>query len=134
LPLLANNGAGTECILVAEDQGNVRDMVSEMLRARGYSVLTASDGLKALEISGSHSGPIQLLLTDIVMPGLNGKSLYEKVKASRKDIKVLFMSGYTNNLLGGEIQPSPGVDFIQKPFTLDKLLVKLRGVLDSTPS
>ena len=106
-------------------------MVAEMLRANGYAVLAAADGVKALELSEGYSGRIDLLLTDMIMPGLNGKALYDKIKASRPDINVLFMSGYTNNLISSDLKPGSDLGFIQKPFTSDKLEFKLRSIFSA---
>ena len=121
---------GRETILVVEDEPGVRDLVCDTLRAQGYVVRTADDGVAALQISGRHNGPIHLLLTDIVMPFMSGLDLAERLAPQRPDMKVMYMSGYTDNavVLGGATEQ--GGTFLQKPFALDHLCRMVRAALD----
>jgi two-component system, cell cycle sensor histidine kinase and response regulator CckA len=125
---------GTETILFVEDEENVRELVSEYLKARGYTVLEAGDGLAALELSAKHSGAIQLLITDVVMPKLSGRELATRVSAKRKDLKVLYISGYTDDSVFRHGVLEGGMSFLQKPFNLKALAEKVREVLDGVPA
>lgn len=122
---------GNEVILLAEDEDAVRAVASAMLRKQGYQVLESSHGTAALEAAAKHSGEIHLLLSDVVMPGMNGKELFHKLQAGRPKIKVIFMSGYTSAALTQESFAEPGMNFLQKPFHSVQLLSKIRQVLDS---
>ena len=122
-------GEGSETILVAEDSEMLRDLVAECLRVRGYNVLTAANGLLALETHERYNGPIHLLLTDIVMPELGGIQLAERFKRLRPEMKVIFMSGYSDKAPTSPITIG-AVTFIDKPFSPQRLLQKVREVLD----
>jgi PAS domain S-box-containing protein len=121
---------GTETILVVEDEAALRDILRECLEAGGYRVLEAADGLAALKLAESQAGPIDLLVTDVVMPGMGGSEIARQLAAQRPDLKVLYMSGYTDDavvlhgVLGAE------VPFLEKPFTAASLARKIREVLD----
>jgi two-component system cell cycle sensor histidine kinase/response regulator CckA len=120
---------GTETILIAEDSELVRQLTREMLEVRGYQVLEASNGEAALRVCQAHSGPIHLILSDVVMPGMTGRQLAEQVVQLRPDMKVLLMSGYTDEITkAGFLQP--GLHFIEKPFTSNSLALKIREMLD----
>lgn len=127
----ASAPGGVETVLVVEDDELVRDLVCEVLRRSGYVVLGACHGAEALHVAELHSGPIHLLLTDVVMPGMGGAELAERLARARPGIKVLYMSGYTDDealrrgVMGGRKA------FIQKPFRAAALAVKVREVLDS---
>src|SRR5206468_11573592 len=108
---------GGETILFVEDEPVVRKMISAILSKKGYSVLEASDGLEALLLSKQHQGPIQLLLTDVTMPGMNGAQLAETLASLRPDTRVLFISGHTVGWIEHEGKLDPGMEFLQKPFT-----------------
>jgi PAS domain S-box-containing protein len=125
---------GTETILFVEDEENVRELVSEYLKARGYTVLEAGDGIAALELAEQHSGSIQLLITDVVMPKLSGRELATRVLAKRKDVKVLYISGYTDDSVFRHGVLEGGMSFLQKPFNLKSLAEKVREVLDGVPA
>ena len=128
---MSGNGLqGSETILVVEDQEQVRAMACTMLKRFGYDVLEAADAESALQMEASHSGPIHLLVTDVVMPGMNGKELYDRLLEMGKGIKVLFMSGYTTNSIVHHGVLDEGVDFIQKPFSLADFMSKVRQVLE----
>jgi two-component system cell cycle sensor histidine kinase/response regulator CckA len=114
-----------------EDQAAVADITREMLVRAGYQVLVAGDPMRALEISAGYQGPIQLLLTDVVMPRMNGERLQQAIRAQRPDIAVLYMSGYTDDALACHGVLRPGVHLLEKPFTRERLLEKVREVLES---
>ena len=118
---------GKETILVVEDSEQVLEITKAILTRQNYRVLSAENSMKGLEILEKEPGRIHLLLTDVILPDLNGKELYEKAKEIRKDIRVLFMSGYTNNIISVN---NEGKDhFIQKPFTRKELITKLANLL-----
>jgi signal transduction histidine kinase len=120
---------GSETILAVEDQAEVRRIVGESLARSGYSVLEASSGEQALALMKDHPGPIQLLLTDVVMPGMNGKALANRVEKLRPGTKVLFMSGYPNDEQA--FLPDCNLSYLQKPFTPGDLVAKVREILDN---
>lgn len=122
---------GQETVLVVEDEEAVRELAREILENKGYAVLEARHGVEALLISDRHNGPIHLLLTDVIMPQLNGRGLAQRLTSLRSDIKVLYMSGYTTKDLISHGMLDPGVAFLQKPFTPDALALKVRQVLDA---
>jgi CheY-like chemotaxis protein len=122
---------GSETILVVEDDEPVGKMAERMLGGYGYRVLTARNGTEALEISGSYSGPVHLLLTDVVMPDMTGLDLAEQLKSRFPEIKVLYMSGYTDNVIADHGVLEKDVNFIQKPFSREGLGGKVREVLDN---
>jgi PAS domain S-box-containing protein len=121
---------GDETILVVEDNDEVREVTVRILSRQGYRVLEASQGLDAFLISAEHDGPIHLLLTDVVMPKMSGRELAETLMSIRPRIKVLYMSGYTDNAIVHHGVLETGMDFIQKPFAVDVLARKVREVLD----
>jgi PAS domain S-box-containing protein len=129
-PADAQPSRGTETLLVAEDEVSVRRLVMRVLESRGYAVLEARDGREALEIAAAHSGPIDLLVTDVVMPGMNGRELAKLLSSQRPDMRALFLSGYTDHAIVRDGQLEPGLAFLQKPFTPDALARKVRQVLD----
>lgn len=116
---------GTETILVAEDEQIVRAVVREMLEERGYTVLEAGSGVEALHVVAGHDGPIDLLLTDLVMPDMGGRELAAAMVAAHSECRVVFMSGYA------DATPEPGVTFLEKPFTHESLAHTVRHVLDT---
>ena len=122
---------GSETILLVEDNQQVRDIVQYILERQGYSVLIAKDGMETLKLLESHKNTVDLLLTDVVMPEMNGRELYAKVAAKYPALKVLYMSGYTNNVIAHHGVLDEGVQFIQKPFTAQALGVKVRKVFDT---
>ncbi|MFN0181834.1 MAG: ATP-binding protein [Gemmatimonadales bacterium] len=122
--------AGTETILLAEDEEAVRSMIRKILSAAGYTVLEARHGSDALLVSREFLGPIDLLLTDVVMPEMNGLKLARSLAADRPDTAVIFMSGYTRDEVDRKGLSEPGVTFIPKPFTANELATLIRSVLD----
>ena len=121
---------GTETVLLVEDEPSFRALARELLEMLGYSVLESEDVSDALRIAERHTGAIHLLITDVVMPRMNGRTLAKTVQGFRPDIKVLFMSGYTDNVIIHEGILDPGTPFLQKSFTPSKLARKVREVLD----
>jgi PAS domain S-box-containing protein len=117
-----------ETILLAEDEGSVRKFLAATLRSQGYNVVEAADGELALEAS-RRLAKIDLLLSDVVMPNMNGGKLAEAIKSAHPDIKVLFMSGYTKEILPPGAASTPDIRFLQKPFTQVELLAKIRDIL-----
>ncbi len=128
---LSRNQDGNETILIAEDNEQVRKLAEIILENNGYSVLAAEDGEAAMEILQTSGGGIDLLLTDLLMPGMNGRDLFLNAKKIYKSIKVIYMSGYTDDIISPEQDLEPGVYFIQKPFTINLLIDKVREALDS---
>jgi len=122
---------GSETVLVAEDEEAVRNLIRRVLVAHGYAVLAAGDGQEALRLANTHDGPIHLLLTDVVMPNMNGRQLAERVVSARRKTKVLYLSGYTDDAIVRHGVLEPGIAFLQKPFTPQGLARKLREVLDA---
>ncbi len=120
---------GSETILIAEDDLQVRQLACSVLARRGYTVLEAENGRAALNAADRHRGPIHLLLTDVVMPGINGRELYEKLTTTHPQVKVLFMSGYTENVVAHRGVLDEDVEFIQKPFNNYSLARKVKEVL-----
>ncbi len=121
---------GTETILLVEDQEEVRGLAVGVLTDLGYKVHGFADPQKTVEFCGSFDGSIDLLLTDVIMPGESGKVLGERLQKLYPSIKVLFMSGYTDNSIAKHGVLDEGVNFLQKPFTVHELAQKVRSVLD----
>jgi signal transduction histidine kinase/two-component SAPR family response regulator len=121
---------GTETIVVVEDDAGVRDLVVNILKRYGYTVLDAAGGSEGLKIMEAHHGPLHLLLTDIVMPLINGVALFEKAAQISPGLKVLYMSGYTDDVILRSGAVTQGAPFIQKPFALMDLVFKIREILD----
>ena len=121
---------GSETVLVAEDEGAVRTIVRLTLQGRGYRVLEAADGGEALRVATTHDGPIHLLLTDVVMPEIDGQELSERIRAICPDLKVVFLSGYTDDEVIRRGVLRAEAHFMQKPFTPAALAEKVRAVLD----
>jgi nitrogen-specific signal transduction histidine kinase/CheY-like chemotaxis protein len=121
---------GSETILVVEDEAGVRSMVCEALMSHGYKVLEATGATQALMISRQHKDPIHLLLTDVVLPGTDGKRLALRLSALHSETKVLYMSGYTDDAIVRHGIMEGSMPFLQKPFGPNALLVKVREVLE----
>ena len=122
---------GHENILLVEDDDGVRDIAGRILRRSGYQVLEARDGAEALQISQDFQGTIHLVLTDLVMPGLNGRQLVLRLASLRPGIKVVFMSGYTEEGIIDQEAFGTGVVFIQKPFEAHVLTRKIWELLNN---
>jgi CheY-like chemotaxis protein len=125
---------GSETILVLEDEARVRKLVCEVLAARGYHVLEAVRGEEAIRMATEHQGRIHLLLTDVVMPEMSGPQALEQIRARQPNMKVLFMSGYTDEAMVHHGIPDSGAPFLQKPFLPETLARKVREVLASQAS
>jgi PAS domain S-box-containing protein len=121
---------GSETILLVEDENAVRDMAQVVLQRHGYTVLAASDATQALRIARDNVGRIDLVLTDVVMPGMSGPQLVEQLRGERPDLPALFMSGYTSDSVLRDDVATGEAFFLQKPFTTGVLAAKLRQVLD----
>ena len=121
---------GTETILLVEDDEMVRKLVNKVLDNEGYRLLEAANGVAALSICAQYEEPIHLLLTDVVMPEMSGRELANRLAAVRPELKVLYMSGYTDDVIVHHGVLDEGTEFIQKPFTPDVLARKIREVLD----
>jgi CheY-like chemotaxis protein len=124
---------GRETILLAEDEQIVRELIREILESCGYHVLVAENGREALLKSDSHPGRIPLLITDVVMPGMGGPALAERLLQSRPEVRVLYMSGYTDDFIAHDGLLDVDVPFIQKPFAADDLTQKVRTILGEAP-
>jgi DNA-binding response OmpR family regulator len=123
--------AGGETVLLVEDARRVRAVVREILEMSGHQVLEAQDGADALRISADHPGPIHLMITDVVMPGMGGRELAQRLARLRPETKVLYMSGYTSDAAVRQGVLGAGLPFLAKPFAPDALLAKVREVLDT---
>ncbi len=121
---------GTETILVVEDEAQVRGLLRQILSSSGYAVIEASDGAAATRLAADHQGPIHLLVTDVIMPGMGGRLVAERIRQQRADVRVLFLSGYTDDAVVRHGVSQDGVNFLQKPFTPAMLTRKVRDVLD----
>src|SRR5262249_13301131 len=122
---------GGETLLLVEDEPLVRELAHEILVDQGYRVLEAGSGQEALRICDSHRGAIDLMVTDVIMPGMNGREVYEHLVRRRPRLKVLYMSGYTQSAIVHRGVLEPGTAFVQKPFTIPTFLDSVREVLDS---
>ncbi|HEY9595833.1 MAG TPA: PAS domain S-box protein [Spirochaetia bacterium] len=125
---------GRERILLVEDDEEVRGLVTLVLRNHGYTVLAAADGEEALRIARADRSRIDLLITDIVMPGMGGRALVETLRVERPDVKVAFMSGYTNDMVAYQDVVREGLELIEKPVDPPELLRRIRGLLDGRAS
>jgi len=123
---------GTETILLVEDQDEVRRIAREALARHGYTVVEASSGEEALALVEKHDGSIQLVLTDVVMPGMDGRELAKQIALHHQGVRILCMSGYADAAVGSDGVLVPGLAFLQKPFTPTSLLQKVREVLDAS--
>jgi two-component system cell cycle sensor histidine kinase/response regulator CckA len=122
---------GTETILLVEDEVGVRDLARHVLLGCGYTVLEASTGEKAIQIAVEHREPIRLLVTDVVMPEVGGRIVAEQVIACHPEVRVLYLSGYTDDAVIRHGVLREGVNFLQKPFSPVALAVRVREVLDA---
>jgi PAS domain S-box-containing protein len=123
---------GNETLLLVEDELAILKLTARIIEQQGYVVLMANTPDEALRLAREHRGPIHLLLTDVVMPGMNGRELSERLKALHPNLKFMFMSGYTANVIARQGILEQGVHFIQKPFSMADLAVKIREALDTS--
>ncbi len=122
---------GSETILLVEDEESLRKLADMFLRDSGYHVLTAADGAQALQVARQYAGPIHLLLTDVVMPGINGRVLAERLAPSQPGMRILYVSGYTDSFIAGHGVLEAGAHLLHKPFTEESLTRKVRELLDA---
>jgi CheY-like chemotaxis protein len=120
---------GSETVLLVEDEESVRQLVRETLAAKGYEVMEAENGEDGVAIAARHKGKIDLVITDVVMPGMGGRELVKQLAQTRPETKVLYLSGYTEDAIVSEGTIESGAAFLQKPFTLQNLSRKVREVL-----
>jgi two-component system cell cycle sensor histidine kinase/response regulator CckA len=130
LPTSTGGAARTETILLAEDSEPLRKLAKSFLEGRGFIVLPACDGADALHVTESHTGPIHLLVTDVVMPGMNGRVLAERLQAKYRQLKVLYISGYADSFIAGHGVLEAGTFLLHKPFTEEELTRKACEVID----
>ncbi len=121
--------SGRPTILVVDDVDGVRDLIREILEMHGYSVLLAGDGRQALELAEGYPDPIDLLLTDVVMPQMGGRELADRLAEAHPETKIIFMSGYSDDAIAHHGVLQPGTAFIKKPFTSDTLTQRIREEL-----
>jgi CheY-like chemotaxis protein len=126
----AEGSGGDESILVCEDEEPVRRLTCKVLRTAGYTVLEAEHGRHALEVAAGHHGPIHLLVSDVIMRELNGRKLSQEMIRTHPGLRVMFISGYTDNVLDSDVSLGKGMDFLQKPFSPTALLQRVRKLLD----
>ncbi len=119
---------GSETVLLVEDEEALRELGREILETYGYTVLLAGDGAAALELAQNHPDPIQLLMTDILMPKMGGIDLSERLSTMHPELKVLYTSGYNDS--GGSLQMIAGARYLQKPYEMEQLARTLRELLD----
>jgi two-component system, cell cycle sensor histidine kinase and response regulator CckA len=131
MPSDGDPARGSETILLVEDQEEVRNLVRRVLTARGYHVLAAASGQDALRLTVQFAGPIDLLVTDVVMPRMSGREVALLLAAAHPKMKTLYVSGYTDESIARPGMLEPGVAFLQKPFTGEDLARKVRDVLES---
>ena len=133
----AEQSSGTPAkrtVLMAEDETAVRDVAGMMLRRVGYEVLSAANAEEALQVAAAHAGPIDLLLTDVIMPGMNGRQLAERLLTERPGLRVLYMSGYTDDALVQHVVLNTDASYLQKPFDAETLSRKVRQVFEVGPT
>jgi two-component system cell cycle sensor histidine kinase/response regulator CckA len=120
-------------VLLVDDEEDVRDLAREILHAAGYVVLEAVNGAQAVTLSESHPGPIHVLVTDMVMPGMSGQALAQRLATLRPDLRVLFMSGYASGIKAPDALAGLPAAFLPKPFSPDELAEKVRDLVEATP-
>jgi two-component system cell cycle sensor histidine kinase/response regulator CckA len=131
---LGESPTGLETVLLVEDEEIVRILIRDTLRLKGYRVLEATDTIEALQLFAEHTGTIHLLVTDVIMPGMNGQELVERLMSLHPHMQVLFISGHPGEALARHGLVKSNTAFLQKPFTPDILARKVRTVLDAAPS
>ena len=120
---------GTETVLLVEDDAAILNLGTTILQRLGYTVLAANTPMAALELVAEYAGEIHLLITDVVMPEMNGRELVQRLSALRPAMHCLYMSGYTANVIAHHGVLDPGIHFIQKPFSIDDLARSVRETL-----
>jgi CheY-like chemotaxis protein len=128
----ANVAGGSETILIAEDEPDLRELTRIFLRDCGYNVIEAGSAEQALQIAEVFAAPIHLLLTDVIMPGMSGRQLAERLHKKRPQTKIIYMTGYTDDMIVQHKVLEPGVNMLQKPFTRLDLAKKVRSTLENS--
>ncbi len=126
------DGRQRQTILLVEDEKMIRRVMSEVLEREGYRVLACADPREGIDVCQQYGGQIDLLLTDVVMPGMNGREMANQILKILPKLRVVFMSGYTENVLMHEGQTEPQIEYLQKPFKLETLTRKLAKVLGNS--
>jgi two-component system cell cycle sensor histidine kinase/response regulator CckA len=127
---MADVPRGTETVLLSEDEQDVREVAREFLESGGYTVIEAQNGQEALQLGMTHDGKIDLLITDMVMPGMRGQELAARLSQHRNDLRVLYMSGYSEHSAADEVQADQRVRLLTKPFSRSLLLRTVRELLN----
>jgi CheY-like chemotaxis protein len=125
---------GSETLLLVEDEAGVREVIVEWLSGHGYRVLTAANGVDALSVAATPTGPIDLMIADVVMPHMGGPELAGHLLPLRPEMKVIYVSGYADEAIGDPGKLAAGAAFLQKPFSLDALLGRVRDILGPAPA
>ena len=125
---------GRETVLVVEDQEDVRRVIRTILESYGYHVVEAKDGTEALRLTEEHPAEIHLLLTDVILPGMNGKTLSEQMRVLLPKLRVIFMSGYPEDVISRRGVLEQDVPYLPKPFSPESLAIKVREVLTGQPT
>jgi CheY-like chemotaxis protein len=133
-PEVEERGGNGELVLLVEDEAGIREVARRILERRGYRVIAAADGHEAIGLARAHDGPIDLLITDVIMPGMLGKEVAEQILALRPDTQVLYMSGYAQPILGEGDSLPKGMVLLEKPFTEHVLLSKAHEALSASRS
>jgi two-component system cell cycle sensor histidine kinase/response regulator CckA len=120
-------------ILLVEDEEGVRSVLSELLTGLGYTVIQAGNGVEAVRIATSHAGPIDLVVTDMVMPEMSGQELGRSLAKLRPDLRILYMSAFASNIYAPSALANALADFISKPFDLEDFVVKVRELMAAPP-
>jgi CheY-like chemotaxis protein len=129
-PAVVTTPRGTETVLVVEDDPQVRDITVRSLRSGGYRVLVAGAGHEAFEIAAGERGRLRLLVTDVMMPGLDGRAVANELRRHHPDLRVLYVSGHAQEVIAKRGVLEPGIELLPKPFTRSSLLARVRAVLD----
>jgi len=126
---------GSETVLLVEDDASVRQLTASILRNHGYVIFEAEDGLEGVQLAlGDHSPQFDLIVSDVIMPRMSGKEMFDKIRLRHPDVKILFVSGYTDNALADHGVLGPGIAFLEKPFSPNRLAQQVRAVLDEPPA
>ena len=128
-PTKSGDLTGTGCVLLVEDEGAVRDFAVRALRSRGYDVLEAGSGIEALEVIESHDGTVDLVVSDVVMPEMDGPTLLRELRKDNRDMKVIFMSGYAEDAFKKNLPEDEEFTFLPKPFSLQQLATTVKEII-----
>ena len=123
---------GHETVLLCEDDDTIREMAGRVLRDAGYTVLTAAAGPAAIACAEAHAGPLDVVVTDVIMPDMHGRELADTLRVARPDLRVLYISGYASDVISHHGVLDEGIQFLEKPFTRPVLLQRVRALLDAS--